>query len=194
MSYVNSQLHYREHNPELHMTLHPLEMSVKRGLLQVGAIPVFDEATQTAAHLLESPICIVGTMDGDRQKFKAAFGLYRMGLMNELATSRELPRSESFCSNVVEQCQTFAISDTTADETTSQKQLVQKYGIRAYLGVPLMTSTEQCIGTLAIMELHPRTFSEREVELLELVARWSVSEYERIYLGNQLVMIIMGWT
>ena len=152
--------------------------------MQTEAVPVFDEATQTAAHLLESPICIVGLMDGDRQFFKAAFGLYRMGLMNELAISRQLSREESFCAAVVEQQQAIAISDTTTDEALAHKQLVQKYGIRAYLGVPLLTSAGQCVGTLAVMELVPRSFSSREIELLELVARWCMSEYERIYLGK----------
>lgn len=184
MSYMNGKLHCREESPALLAKPPSTGLLAELGLTQVEAVPVFDEATQTAAHLLESPICIVGLMDGDRQLFKAAFGLYRMGLMNELAISRQLPRDESFCAHVVERQQAIAIADTTADDTTSHKQLVQKYGIRAYLGVPLLTSTGQCAGTLAVMELAPRSFSQREIELLELVARWCMSEYERIYLGK----------
>lgn len=184
MSYMNGKLHCREENPKLLASPPSTGGSVELGLMQVEVVPVFDEATQTAAHLLASPICIVGLMEGNRQFFKAAFGLYRMGLMNELAISRQLPREESFCAEVIERQQAIAIADTTADNATSQKQLVQKYGIRAYLGVPLLTSTGQCVGTLAVMELASRSFSQREIELLELIARWCMSEYERIYLGR----------
>lgn len=184
MSYMNGKLHCREENPDLFASPPSIGGAAELELMQAEVVPVFDEATQTAAHLLESPICIVGLIEGDRQIFKAAFGLYRMGLMNELAISRQLPRDESFCAHVVERQQAIAISDTTTDDAVSQKQLVQKYGIHAYLGVPLLTSTGQCVGTLAVMELDPRSFSRREIELLELIARWCMSEYERIYLGR----------
>jgi signal transduction histidine kinase len=184
MSYMNGKLHCREESPDLFASPPSIGGATELELIQAEVVPVFDEATQTAAHLLESPICVVGLIEGDRQIFKAAFGLYRMGLMNELAISRQLPRDESFCADVVERRQAIAIANTTEDSATSQKQLVQKYGIHAYLGVPLLTSTGQCVGTLAVMELAPRSFSRREIELLELIARWCMSEYERIYLGR----------
>jgi signal transduction histidine kinase len=148
-------------------------------LLEAETIPVFEEATQTAAHFLDVPICILGLMDKDRQWFKSAVGLSRLGLMNQLAASRQLPRHESFCTHVVENKKVLVISNTASDPVFSQSILVQHYGIRAYLGVPLMTSTGHCLGTLAVMERVPRTFTSKEVEFLELMARWSMSEFER---------------
>jgi len=157
------------------------------GLTDIDSVPVFEEATQTAAHLLDSPICILGLMDQDRQLFKSAFGLGRIGLMNELATSRQLPRSESFCTWVVEKQQVLTLDDIPLDERFSESRLVQRYGIRAYAGVPLFTSQGYCIGTLAVMELSPRQYTNRELELLELVARWCMSEYERNHLRKQTI-------
>ncbi|MEL6221800.1 MAG: GAF domain-containing sensor histidine kinase [Cyanobacteria bacterium J06627_8] len=140
---------------------------------------VFDEATQTAAHFLNAPICIFGVMDSDRQHFKAAIGLSRIGLMNELATSRQLPRYESFCTAVVEQRQQSYIEDTSQRPEYQNYRLVNRYGIRSYLGVPVIASTGDCIGTLFVMDLVPRKFTSREIAFLELIARWSMSEFER---------------
>lgn len=148
-------------------------------LLEAETVPVFEEATQTTAHFLDVPICILGLMDKDRQVFKSAVGLSRLGLMNQLATSRQLPRQDSFCTHVVDNQKVLAISNTASDPVFAKSVLVQHYGIRAYLGVPLMTSTGQCLGTLAVMERVPRTFTSKEIEFLELMARWSMSEFER---------------
>jgi signal transduction histidine kinase len=149
------------------------------GFLEAESLPVFDETTQTAAHFLRVPICILGLMDADRQRFKSAIGLSRLGLMNELATSRQLPRLETFCTHVVDSQQVLVISDTLAHPAFANSMLVHQYGIRAYLGVPLITSNSYCLGTLAVMDTNPRSFSDQEIEFLQLMARWSMSEFER---------------
>ncbi len=155
------------------------------GLMDSECVPVFEEATQTAAHLLNAPICILGVMEQDRQWFKSAVGLSRIGLMNDLAASRQIARTESFCAHVVESRQVLAISDAIAHPTFANHLLVKRYGIQAYLGVPLVTANGECIGTLAVMELAPRNFTTQEIELLELIARWSMSEFERNTLLKQ---------
>jgi hypothetical protein len=153
------------------------------GLLEAQTIPVFEEATQTAAHLLEVPICILGFLDLNCHWFKSAVGLSRLGLMNQLAQERQLPRNESFCTQVVEGNQVLAISDTLSNPDTANSILVQRYGIRAYLGAPLIDASGVCLGAIAVMDLEPRTFSLQQMKFLELLARWSMSEFER----NQLL-------
>ncbi|MEB3338671.1 MAG: GAF domain-containing sensor histidine kinase [Leptolyngbyaceae bacterium] len=152
------------------------------GLLEAESVPVFEEATQTAAHLLDMPICVLSVLDQDREWLKSAVGLSRLGLMNELAASRQLPRTESLCTQIVEGLQTLCINDTLNDPAFANSLLVQRYRIRAYLGVPLLDSARHCLGTLAVMDLVPRTFTPKELESLELIARWSMSEFERNYL------------
>lgn len=149
------------------------------GLLEMGSVPIFEEATQTAAHFLEATICILGLMDRDRLWFRSAVGLSRISLMNELASSRQLARQESFCNGVVEQQQVLMIADAAVDSAFANSLLVKRYGIRSYLGVPLVSSNGQCLGTLAVMGLAPRHFTSREAEVLQLIARWSISEFER---------------
>jgi signal transduction histidine kinase len=156
------------------------------GLRQPETIPVFEEATQTAAHFLESPISILGFLDEDRHWFKSAVGLSRLGLMNQLAQTRQLSPQESFCTQVVESCQVLVINDTHKQGKEHPFQaiaisgkLIQEYGIRAYLGAPLIDASGRCLGALAVMDLSPRNFTTRDIEFLQIIARWSMSEFER---------------
>ncbi|HIK08223.1 MAG TPA: GAF domain-containing sensor histidine kinase [Trichormus sp. M33_DOE_039] len=157
------------------------------GLRQPETIPVFEEATQTAAHFLEAPISVLGFIDQERHWFKSAVGLSRLGLMNSLAQSRQLLRGESFCTQVVDSLQTVVVNDTQklTDTSLLSSKLVQEYGIRAYLGAPLIDATGNCLGALAVMDLVPRNFTNRDVEFLQIIARWSMSEFER----NRLLML-----
>lgn len=149
------------------------------GLLEAESVAVFEEATQTAARLLDAPICILGIMTQNSLQIKSAIGLSRIGLMNQLALSRLLPRNESFCSYVVDSQQVLAIQDTATNPVFASSLLVGHYGIRAYLGAPLLTADGLCLGTLAVMDWEPRSFSSKDIELLALTARWSLSEFER---------------
>ncbi len=151
------------------------------GLMQPETVPVFEEATQTAAHFLEAPISMLGFMDNERHWFKSAVGLSRLGLMNQLAQTRQLMRGESFCTQVVENSQPVVINDTRkhAQSELFASKLVNDYGVGAYLGAPLIDSQGNCLGTLAVMDLLPRNFTNRDIEFLQIIARWSMSEFER---------------
>jgi signal transduction histidine kinase len=154
------------------------------GLLDTETIPVFDEATQTAARFIETPICFLGLMVQEQLWLKSAIGLSRLGLMNQIAASRRISREESYCTYVVDSHQSIAIDDTYDDEVFAKSLLSQHYGIRAYLGTPLITSNGWCIGTLAVMDLAPRQFSVQDQEFLALCARWCLGEFERDYFSK----------
>jgi signal transduction histidine kinase len=154
------------------------------GLLDSESIPVFEEATQMATHFLDMPISLLGVMEAQTQRIKAAVGLSRLGPMNDLAKSRQFPRLDSFCTYVVDSHQILAIADTFAHRAFEASALVHQYGIRAYLGVPLLAANGCCVGTLAVMTQHPRDFSQQDIEFLQLTARWSMSEFERQRAGQ----------
>ena len=168
-----------------------LELLNNLGLLATEVIPVFEEATQTVARFLETPIAFLGLMLPEELWLKSALGLSQIGLMNQLALSRKIPREESFCLYVVDSQQPLSIEDTLKDPVFSSSALIQYYGIRSYLGTPLMTAEGQCIGTLAVMDLVPHQFSSRDLEFLTVAARWCIREFERDYLlqKNQEVIL-----
>ncbi|GBF80776.1 GAF domain-containing sensor histidine kinase [Aphanothece sacrum] len=156
------------------------------GLLEAETIPVFDEATQTAARFLEVPVCTLGIMLQDNLSLKSVVGLSRLGFMNQLASSRKISSQEAFSTYVVDSEQPLIINDTLSDPLFARSILVQHYGIRAFLGSPLITADGQCIGTIAVMDLVPRQFTLRDMEFLNLTARWCLREFEREYLWNTL--------
>jgi signal transduction histidine kinase len=47
------------------------------------------------------------------------------------------------------------------------------------LGVPLIDAGGHCLGALSVMDLVPRNFTSRDIEFLQIIARWSMSEFER---------------
>ncbi len=189
MSTINNRLFCRLNGMKPVVREQQRVNTLKRlGLLETETIPVFDEATQTAASFLETPICILGLMVHDNLWLKAAFGLSRLGLMNKLASSRQIPRQEALSTYVVDSEQSLIINDTLADSTFANSLLAQQYRIRAFLGTPLITAEGQCIGTLAVMDLVPREFSQKDVEFLTLTARWCLREFERDYLLKHQVL------
>ncbi|NET73175.1 MAG: GAF domain-containing sensor histidine kinase [Sphaerospermopsis sp. SIO1G2] len=151
------------------------------GLRESETVPVFEEATQTAAHFLTSEISILGFIDQEIHWFKSSVGLSRLGLMNDLAQKRQLLRKDSFCSQVVDNAQILVINDTntTKDPLIFNSKLVKNYGIRSYLGVPLIDANGWCLGALAVMERKPRNFTEQEIAFMQIISRWCMSEFER---------------
>ncbi|WP_052055781.1 GAF domain-containing sensor histidine kinase [Myxosarcina sp. GI1] len=149
------------------------------GLLSSELVPVFEEATQTASAFLETPICILSLVVEDELRFKSAVGLSSIGLMNQLASQRKMALRESFSTYVVDSQQPLIIDDTLTEIVFAKSLLAQHYGIRAYLGVPLISTEGICLGSLEVMDLHPRQFSQKEVDFLALTARWCLREFER---------------
>lgn len=149
------------------------------GLLETEDVSVFEEATQAVAEFLEIPICILSAIDRDWQWIKAEVGWSDLEQIQSLATVRQIKRSECFCSYIVDSQQVLSIRDTTTHPNFAHRLFVGHYGIRAYMGVPLMTATGHCLGTLAVMDLAPRAFRPKEIEFVKLAARWTMAELER---------------
>ena len=149
------------------------------GLLTSESVPVFEEATQTASSFLEAPICILGLGVDNELWFKSTFGISSMGLMNQLASYRKIPLEESFSTYIIDSEQPLAINNTVVDTVFASSSLTQHYGIRAYLGVPLISSDGICLGTLEIMDTEPKDFTTKDLEFLALTARWCLREFER---------------
>ncbi len=147
------------------------------GLLSNQPVPVFEEAVQLAARLLAAPIAFLSVATPDQLVFKACVGLSALGVMNAIASRRELPRADSFCQYVIDSQQALAIDNAAQDRYFVQSPLLQDYGICAYAGVPLLATSGECWGTLAIWDLEPHTFHQHDLELLALAARWCTSEY-----------------
>jgi hypothetical protein len=150
------------------------------GLLEAETVPVFEEVVQTAAHFTGMTMAMLTVVNGDRELLKATFGLIHLGLMNELVRHRFIELQDSFATHVVDSHQALVITDTHAHPAFTQSLLTQQYGIRSYIGVPLVTSDGACVGVLSVLDTEIREFNLREIDFLMMTARFAMSDYERL--------------
>jgi hypothetical protein len=158
------------------------------GLLNSETVPVFEEATQAASRFLEIPISILGLILPQELLIKSAVGLSYLGLMNEMSISRKIARDDSFAVYVIDSQHSLVIEDTYNDSFFSSSKLAQYYGIHSYLGIPLITADNICIGVLEVMDLAPRKFSHKDIEFLNLTACWCLREFENKHLQTSKII------
>ena len=151
----------------------------KLGLLASKSVPVFEEATQKAARFTGAPISVLGLVVEEEIWFKSAVGLSTIGLTDRLATERKIPVAESFSTYVIDSQQPLVIDNTLSSAIFADSILTQHYGIKSYLGVPLVTASGICIGALEVMDWTAKKFDDRDIDYLMLLARWCSGEFER---------------
>ncbi|NJL00201.1 MAG: GAF domain-containing sensor histidine kinase [Spirulinaceae cyanobacterium SM2_1_0] len=155
-------------------------------LLSGQPVPVFEEAVQLAARLLNAPIAFLSVATPEHLVLKACVGLSALGVMNAIASRREILRAESFSQHAIDSQQPLVIEDAASDPFFAQNPLFLDYGIRAYAGVPLFAPEGECWGTLTVWDLDPHVFSQQDLDLLALAARWCTSEYRNATLPPAL--------
>lgn len=129
----------------------------------------FDNVVNLVRTVLSVPISAVTLIDKDRQWFKAIEGI----------DATETPRSESFCAHAIRQDAPLLIPDATQDSRVSDYPAVtQDPHVRAYAGVPLVTSDGYNVGALCAVDTKTREFTESELDILRNFARIVVNEME----------------
>ncbi|MEE4451182.1 sensor domain-containing diguanylate cyclase [Novosphingobium resinovorum] len=129
----------------------------------------FDNVVNLVRTVLHVPISAVTLVDKDRQWFKAIEGL----------DATETPRSESFCAYAIQQHAPLLIPDATLDPRVADYPAVtQDPHVRAYAGIPLVTSDGYNVGALCAVDTKTREFTEGELDILRNFARIVVNEME----------------
>ncbi|MEM6612603.1 MAG: GAF domain-containing sensor histidine kinase [Cyanobacteria bacterium P01_C01_bin.72] len=149
------------------------------GLMSSEALPILEETTQKAASFSNAPISIFGLAVEDKLWFKSAVGLSTIDYTNQLATQRKISLHESFSVHVIDSRQALSITDTLKHAVFTESVLTQHYGIKAYLGVPLINAAGVCIGTLEVMDWVVREFDNRDQEHLILLAQHCLGVLEQ---------------
>ena len=121
----------------------------------------FDRFTRLARATLRVPICLVSLVTSDRQVFAGA-----CGLPADLEVTRETPLSDSICQHAVARRSMLIIGDTRADPVIREVPSVVKYGIRSYLGCPLMTEDGTVLGSFCVIDHVVREWTTAEIDLI----------------------------
>jgi predicted PurR-regulated permease PerM/GAF domain-containing protein len=134
----------------------------------------FDEVAKRVAEAFGAPIALVSMITTDQQLMPGA-----QGLPPDLNASREVPREESVCGHVVATDEVIVSEDVTKDPRFTNNPLVLEKGIRFYAGAPLRTSAGLVLGSLCVIDMEPREFSDEERVRLQNMADDLMAELER---------------
>ncbi|RZI54260.1 MAG: phosphodiesterase [Pseudomonas sp.] len=131
------------------------------GLLDTMASESFDRISRLAAALFDVPIALVSLVDEDRQWFKSCIGL------DVSQTAREY----AFCDYTIRTAEVLVIEDATQDARFAANPLVTgEPHIRFYAGAPLILRAGHALGSLCIIDRHPRAFTLAQREQLQDLA------------------------
>ncbi|AGP38244.1 diguanylate cyclase [Sorangium cellulosum] len=132
-------------------------------LLRDDADAILDTCVERATELTQAPMALVSLIVRHIQLFRA-----HRGLPPELCVSCATSRSNSFCQLVVRHEAPLVVEDALVDERVP-KELVERYGIRAYAGVPIRVR-QHVVGSFCVLDVVPRGFGPRVVEGLKQLA------------------------
>jgi two-component system, cell cycle sensor histidine kinase and response regulator CckA len=145
----------------------------RTALLDTPPEEAFDRLTRMAARLLGAPVAFISLLTEDRQFFKSA-----TGLPEPWATRRNSPAAASFCRHVVDSRRPLVVDDARRDPLLRTTPAVRELGWIAYAGVPLITRQGYVVGTLGVVDVMPRLWSDRDQSLLQDLAASAVTEIE----------------
>jgi signal transduction histidine kinase len=145
----------------------------RSGLLDTPQGPPFDRLTRLAARLLDVPAALIALTTIDRVCLKAA-----IGVPEHLLGAHECSLVPALCRRLVESGQPLPIPDTRTDPLTSSSADLAELGIVTLLAVPLTTAPRTMLGTLYVVDVVPRDWSPRDLDLLADLAAVTVTEIE----------------
>lgn len=148
-------------------TLDPARLEALRRLavLDKEAAAPLDRLTAAAKEALRVPIVLLTLIDEERQFFKC-----QIGLPEPWATKGETPFTHSFCRHVVDLGEPLVIEDAREHPVLRTNLAITDLNVIAYAGVPLITSDGFALGTFSVVDIQPRKWTGREIEILQAFA------------------------
>jgi len=124
---------------------------------------LFDEIVKLASEICAVPIALISLIDENRQWFKANIGL---------SDVLETPRDIAFCAHTILQNDIYEIPDASQDAKFKNNPLVTEIpNIRFYAGAPISMPGAECVGTLCVIDNHPKHLTESQKHMLVQLAK-----------------------
>ena len=118
----------------------------------------FNNLARIVAKTFDTPIALVSLVDKEQVFFKANVGM---------PGTKYVDRGISLCSLAILDSQPTIFEDATKEPCLLANPLVAgEFGLRFYAGAPIVTHDGFNIGTVCVVDHHPRPFSEDDENLL----------------------------
>jgi sigma-B regulation protein RsbU (phosphoserine phosphatase) len=126
-------------------------------LLDSASEERFDRVTRLAQRLFGVSTATVALVADDRQFLKSLAG----------SLDSVIPRADAFCAHTIMTPNTMVVEDARQDDRFRTNPLVTgQPNIRFYAGQPLQGPGGWNIGTLCLIDQHPRTFDAEQEQIL----------------------------
>lgn len=123
----------------------------------------FDDLTELAASICDSPVSMINIIDQSRQWSKSMFG--------NGEESREMPREESVCTYTIQGDEVFEIEDLSeVNRFSGQPYVLNDPGFKYYLGAPIVDSEGFAVGALCVLDYERRELNEKQKKQLKILA------------------------
>ncbi|MGW6907171.1 GAF domain-containing protein [Streptomyces sp. NPDC054940] len=145
--------------------------------------PALDVFADHLAELTGAPYAMVNFIGENRQFFaglhvRRAISLQRAD-DSKPELGRHMERDHGFCPHVVVRHKALVLEDVRDYPRFAGNPIVDEFGIRSYLGAPLIDSTGMALGTVCVVDVEPRPWGRAGLETIKASAAELVVRLER---------------
>jgi GAF domain-containing protein len=158
------------------------ERTAEVDALDVAAPPEDDACARLLAqleHMIGFPLLFVSVVRGERVGYRV-----QRGLDPRAGDMRDRRRETTFCTHTVSGAAPMIVPNAAEEPFFRGSNMVVRFGVKSYVGVPLTTSRGIVVGTVCAMDFRPRAIGPEIVRVLELFTQPVLAEIERAPLAR----------
>ncbi|AZM58737.1 MULTISPECIES: GAF domain-containing protein [unclassified Streptomyces] len=146
--------------------------------------PALDAFAHGLAELTGAPYAMVNFLGEDGQFFAGLRTPVAAPFVRADGTGalldRTLPRDHGFCPHVVARRKALVLEDVSDYPRFAGNPVVDEFGIRSYLGAPLIDSTGMVLGTVSVTDVQPRAWGRPGLAAIKAQAADLAARLERL--------------